>query len=120
MRDRGAGSLVTGDPLNWVRHRVLQRPEPGFLCNLDAIRSRGQTSTTPILPSPSELRFSPGESAAIDFRAEFFNLFSRTNFDLPDAERMEAFDEDVERADFARITNVRQSREIQLAIKLTF
>ncbi len=61
-----------------------------------------------------------GEGASIDFRIEFFNLFNRTNFDLPEQQRMEVFDDEGTREDVGRITSAAPSREIQFGLKLRF
>jgi hypothetical protein len=115
------GNPVTGDPRGWVDPRAFRRPEPGFLGNLGR--------NTIIGPDLSNVDFSAvkrvgvpklGEGSSLDFRFEFFNLFNRTNFDLPDAERMTVFDANSTREDFARITSAGRSREIQFGLKFRF
>jgi hypothetical protein len=112
---------VTGDPQGWVDVSAFRRPEPGFHGNLGR--------NTIIGPDLSSVDFSLvkrtmlpklGEGASLDFRVEFFNLFNRTNFDLPSAARMEVFDEDFAREDVGRITSAGKSREIQFGLKLRF
>ncbi|MCH8267848.1 MAG: hypothetical protein IH846_10050, partial [Acidobacteria bacterium] len=64
--------------------------------------------------------FSITENTRIDFRAEFFNLFNRANFDLPDAAM---FDEDTE-TPLSTAGQIRStattSRQIQFGLKFTF
>ena len=109
---------VTGDPRAWVDVGAFRRPEPGFLGNLGR--------NTIIGPDLANVDFSLvkksklGDAASLDFRVEFFNLFNRTNFDLPAKDRMAVFDEDSTREDLGRITSARKSREIQFGLKLRF
>jgi hypothetical protein len=112
---------VTSDPTGWVTASAFRRPDPGFLGNLGR--------NTIIGPDLFDVDFSVtkkvilsrlSETASIDLRFEFFNLFNRTNFDLPDTARMSVFTEDSIREDFARITSARKSREIQIGLKLRF
>jgi hypothetical protein len=112
---------VTGDPRRWVDTRAFVRPQDGFLGNVGR--------NTIIGPDMSSVDFSVvkrtkvpalGEGAYLDFRAEFFNLFNRVNFDLPAAERMEIFTRTSAREDVGRITSAGKSREIQFGLKLRF
>lgn len=52
------------------------------------------------------------DETRIDFRAEFFNLFNRTNFNAPGS--------DPSNASFGRISSSGPARQIQLAVKLYF
>ena len=53
------------------------------------------------------------ESRALEFRAEFFNLFNHTNYSLPNTS--------VDNGSFGVITTAAgQGREIQFALKVTF
>jgi hypothetical protein len=52
------------------------------------------------------------ESANLSFRAEFYNLFNRTNFSAPNS--------DLSSAAFGRVSSTLDPRYIQLALKLTF
>jgi hypothetical protein len=118
----GAGNNpVTGDPRGWVDPSVFRRPQPGFLGNLGRNTIIGPDLANVDLSMVKSIRVRKlGEGASLDLRLEFFNLFNRTNFDLPDAERMTVFDETSTREDFARITSAGRSREIQLGLKLRF
>lgn len=112
---------VTGDPNGWVDASAFSRPEPGFLGNLGRHTIDGPDLANVDFSLVKRVGISRlGEAASLDFRMEFFNLFNRTNFDLPDAERMAVFDEDGSREDFGRITSAGKSREIQLGLKLRF
>ncbi len=52
------------------------------------------------------------DETRIDFRAEFFNLFNKTNFNAPNS--------DPSNANFGRISSTGPARQIQLALKLYF
>ena len=112
---------VTGDPRRWIDPSAFRRPEPGFLGNLGRGTIGGPDRTDVDLSVVKRIPMSSlGDGAALDLRFEFFNLFNRTNFDLPEADRMVVFDEDSTIGDFSRITSAAESREIQFGIKLRF
>ncbi len=60
-----------------------------------------------------------GESGALEFRAEFFNIFNRPNFDIP---ALNLFTQNgTRRSDAGQITGTRtSSRQIQFALRLVF
>jgi hypothetical protein len=112
---------VTGDVRGWIDPSAFLRPERGFLGNLGR--------NTIIGPDMANVDFSLvkriqcqrlGEGASLDFRAEFFNLFNRANFDLPAQARLEIFNPTSTPEDFGRITSAAKSREIQFGVKLRF
>ena len=71
-------------------------------------------STTHLLCDAAvERRFSLREGVSVSFDAEAFNLFNRTNFDLP--ERIA--DDPVT---FGRIFSAKAPRQIQFALRLLF
>ncbi len=117
----GAGDPHTGDFRRWVDPAAFLRPQPGFLGNLgrNTITGPALSNVDFSLTKSASARWA-GEAATMEFRAEFFNLFNNTNFDLPGARRMEVFSEDSIPEDFGRITSARESREIQFGIKLRF
>lgn len=57
-------------------------------------------------------RIPAGETTALQFRSEFFNILNRTNFDQPAA--------NISTADFATIRSTYAPRQIQFALKLMF
>ena len=67
-------------------------------------------------------RFLLGEEKALQFRAEFFNLFNRANFGLPDAEPFREVGRRVEENPTAgEITQTRTTaRQIQFGLRFTF
>ena len=116
-----SGGVVTGDPMNWVLASAFRRPEAGYLGNLGRNTIGGPDLASTDLSLVKRFRIARlGDRAHVDLRFEVFNLFNRTNFDLPDVERMEVFSETTTREDFARITSAGPSREIQIGIKLRF
>ena len=118
----GAGkNPVTGDPHGWIDTTAFRRPEPGFQGNL------GRNTITG--PSTANTDFSLAKTfplsrlrdgASMEFRAEFFNLFNHSNFDLPQPSRMEVFTADSVREDAGRITSAGPSREVQLGLRIRF
>ena len=112
---------VTGDPRGWVDRNAFRRPATGFLGNLGRNTIIGSDLAAVDFSLAKHMRFAKlGEAASLDLRAEFFNLFNRTNFNLPDPTSMVIFDEASTRGDFGRITSAAKSREIQFGLKLRF
>ncbi len=112
---------TTGNPERWVYASAFRRPEPGYFGNLGRNTIISPDRATVDLSVGKRFAVAAlGDGAALDLRAEFFNLLNRTNFDLPEADRMDVFTEDSTREDFARITSADESREIQFGIKLRF
>jgi len=115
-----SGDVVTGDPNGWINLDAFSRPTPGYLGTLGRNTLRGPDLINfDLSMSKSVPTAWLGEGGAVEFRAEFFNLFNHTNFDLP-VGRTEVFSEDGRIEDAGRITGSRESREIQLGIKLRF
>ena len=112
---------VTGDPNGWVDVTAFSVPAPGYLGDLGRNTIIGPDLASvdfSLVKRMKLLRLS--DSAEIDFRFEAFNLFNRTNFDLPTVERMAIFDEDGVSEDAGRITSAGPSRELQFGLKLRF
>jgi hypothetical protein len=109
---------VTGDPMRWIDLSAFRRPQDGFLGNLGRNTIIGPDLANVDFSLTKRVRL--GEKAALDLRFEFFNLFNRTNFNLPSPERMEVFGATGTREDVARITSAAPSREIQFGLKLQF
>jgi len=112
---------ATGDPNRWVDPYLFSRPQPGFLGNL------GRNTLT----GPDWFNFDLGvsrtfplggsaERGKLELRVEFFNLFNRPNFDLPEPRRMEIFTPTGRREDAGRITSAGPGREIQVGIRWNF
>lgn len=114
------GDVITGDPSGWINLNAFSRPTPGYLGTLGRNTLRGPNLINFDLSLAKSVPAGwLGESGFVEFRAEFFNLFNRTNFDLP-VGRTEVFSEDGLIEDAGRITSSGESREIQLGIKLRF
>ena len=112
---------VTGNPEAWVDASAFRRPAGGFLGNLGRNTLVGPNLATVDFSLMKRTRVAAlGESGAVEFRVEFFNLFNRANFDLPAPSRMEIFTTDGVREDAGRVTSAGASREIQFGLKLRF
>lgn len=117
----GARIVITGKPEQWVETGAFRRPQDGFLGDLGRNTVPGPGLANVDFSLSKIMRpLQSGERYRIEFRAEFFNLFNHTNFDLPAAERTEIFTRTSVREDFARITSAAPAREIQLGLKLRF
>lgn len=117
----GAAIRITGDPARWVDPSAFLRPQDGFLGNLGRNTVPGPGLANVDLSLSRRFRLSRSvDRLSLEFRAEFFNLFNHTNFDLPAAERTELFTRTGVREDFGRITSAAPSREIQFGLKLRF
>ncbi len=121
--------IAAGDRPNLVGDPTIDSPDPSGWFNTDAFAvpafgSFGNAGRN-ILTGPGfrNVDFSLlkstalGETLNLQFRAEFFNLFNRPNFDLPDPF--------VGSANFGRIFSARSglsgdARQIQFALKLIF
>ncbi len=102
----------------------LENPTPDRFFNVDAFRIaepfRFGNAGRNILTGPSAqvvdlalLRnFRVAEDVRLQFRAEFFNLLNRSNFDLP-----ESF---LDRPSFGKILSAGPARQIQFGLKLQF
>ena len=112
---------VTGDPNGWVDVTAFSAPAPGFLGNLGRNTIIGPDLATVDFALVKRIKLPKlGESGSLDFRFEAFNLFNRTNFDLPTVDRMAIFDEDGLSEDAGRITSAGRGRELQFGLKLRF
>jgi hypothetical protein len=60
------------------------------------------------------------EEINLQFRAEFFNLFNRPNFNLPDRVFVPGPDGRNVNPNFGTITSAKNSRQIQFGLKLVF
>lgn len=116
---RTAGSAVTGDPNHYIDATAFQLQPPGTYGN----------SGRNILEGPNFITFDMGvykntsisETMKLQFRAEFFNLFNRTNFAIPDNLVIFTSEQSTVPANFGRITRTTStSRQIQLGLKFIF
>jgi hypothetical protein len=123
------GLLDDWDPATGIYDAsALQVNEAGFFgtAGLNVGRNPGVANFDISLIKDTAL----GERANLQFRAEFFNIFNRTNFDLPNRVAFSgsySFDEsngDVNGRPNSRFgtmtTTNTTSRQIQLALKLSF
>ena len=109
---------VIGDPNRYFDPSAFELQDPGYFGNL--------AKNTVIAPGRATFDFSLikntslGESKNLEFRAEFFNLFNRANFDLPN--RFIFTNTSGNPSPTAgRITGTStSSRQIQFALKFSF
>lgn len=112
---------VTGDPNGWVDVTAFSAPEPGFLGDLGRNTVIGPDLATVDFALVKRVGLPRlGDSGSLDLRFEAFNLFNRTNFDLPTVDRMAIFNEDGVSEDAGRITSAGRGRELQFGLKLRF
>lgn len=118
------GGFFAHDRPNRVGDARLANPTPEQFFNVDAFEIpdpfnfgnsgrnilRGPTRRSLDLAFIRNIRIR--EETKLQFRAEFFNLLNRTNFDLP-----EGF---VDRPTFGKIISAGPARQIQFALKLLF
>lgn len=118
---RSNNPIRPGNPDQYYDPTAFALPEPGFLGNLGR--------NTAIAPGTVTFDFSLtknmavpifGEQGRVQFRAEFFNLFNRANFGLPNRS---VFDRTrlLPRPDAGRITRtITTSRQIQFGVRIAF
>ena len=123
----GAGAIPAGTPLGdrwrWYDPCAFTLQTPGFLgtAGRNILRGPGLANLDFSLLKDFPLRFL-GESGQLEFRAEFFNILNRVNFNEPSSSVF-AGSTPVENplATAGRITTTRTtSRQIQFALKLLF
>ncbi|OFW29760.1 MAG: hypothetical protein A3J28_18185 [Acidobacteria bacterium RIFCSPLOWO2_12_FULL_60_22] len=123
-------NVVAGAKINSVHPQNPDRyfdptsfalPEPGYFGNLGRNTLIGPGRATVDFSLAKQMALTPiSEDFRIQFRAEFFNLFNRSNFSLPGTTlfdpRSFAY-----RPDVGRISSTRgSSRQIQFALKVLF
>lgn len=99
--------------LNYFNTSCLQRPAvtaPFGNAGRNIARSNSFFQTDIGVQKQFALPFN--ESTRLEFRAEFFNLFNRTNFQAPNS--------DITSASFGTITSTFPARQVQLAVKVSF
>ncbi|OFV93566.1 MAG: hypothetical protein A3H28_03380 [Acidobacteria bacterium RIFCSPLOWO2_02_FULL_61_28] len=118
-----AAGTALGDRWRWYDPCAFTLPLPGYLGNAGRhiVRGPGLANVDFSLRKDTPLRFL-GESGQLEFRAEFFNIFNRVNFQDPSASvfagRAAA---ENPLATAGRITATRTTaRQVQLALRLSF
>jgi len=108
----GSGACGAAAPcVDWLVPSAFGPPAPGTFGNMGKGSLRGPDSITYNGGATKDFPL-PGERLKFQFRAEFFNLFNRVNFNNPAAS--------VSGAGFGRITGAGDPRIGQLALKLLF
>ena len=106
----GNPRLDNPDPQLWFNTAAFAIPAAGTFGNAgrNILTGPGYSNTDVALVK----RIGFGEVRNLELRAEFFNLFNRPNFDLPNAV--------ADSAQFGRIFSAGAARQIQLGLKFTF
>ena len=121
-------TVITGDPNMWFNPLMFQLPQPGFLGNAGRNILRGPGLGTWNLSINKDTKVGKfGESGAVEFRAELFNVLNRANFSLPSGTVLTGTQSDAAGFSEAPVnavgrisTTSTSSRQIQLALKLIF
>jgi len=106
----GNPRLDNPDPQLWFNTAAFAIPAAGTFGNAgrNILTGPGYSNTDIALVK----RIGFGEARNLELRAEFFNLFNRANFDLPNAV--------ADSAQFGRIFSAGPARQIQFGIKFDF
>ncbi len=110
----------TGDPNGWFGDPTdnFEEQDPGFYGNLG--RNTGEGPGVANFDLSINKSFALGETANLQFRAEFFNILNRANFRSPNRTRT-AFTRGAPSGSFGQILDTTTtSRQIQFALKLVF
>ncbi len=110
------GSAITGDPNQWFNPAAFLLPAPGTYGNIGRGTLRG--------PGLADVDFSVFKNTGItektnlQFRAEFFNLFNRSNYGPPNTTVFSGTS--VSPSAGLITTTATNPRQIQLGLKLIF
>ncbi|MDQ3042499.1 MAG: hypothetical protein M3R11_09030, partial [Acidobacteriota bacterium] len=106
----GNPRLDNPDPQLWFNTAAFAIPATGTFGNAgrNILTGPGYSNTDVAVVK----RIGFGEARNLELRAEFFNLFNRPNFDLPNAV--------ADSAQFGRIFSAGPARQIQFGTKFTF
>ena len=115
-----SGNLTLGDPARWFDVSAFAQPVDGFLGNLGRNTLTGPGLFAADAMLARQVSLGRDSRFRAEIRIEAFNLFNRTNFDLPAAERMQIFTRTGLREDAGRITTANPAREFQAGLKVTF
>jgi hypothetical protein len=120
---RGCGSIAAGTPVGtpnlWFDPCAFELPTAGFLGNAgyNTLRLPGVATVDFSALKNIPLRFL-GEGGKVEFRTEFFNLFNKANFGIPN--RL-VFTGSGFVSNAGEITQtITDARQIQLALKIIF
>lgn len=105
----GNPHLSDPKPERWFNTDAFARPKGTFgSAGRNILRGPGLHTVDFAVMKSVVLR----ETSRIQFRAEFFNLFNHPNFNLPVG--------DFNSASFGRVTSAKDSRQIQMGVRLEF
>jgi len=109
----------TGDPNRWFDRDSFEDQDAGTFGTLG--RNTGEGPGLATLDLSILKNFSVGETANVQFRAEFFNILNRTNFQGPLRTRVITNTRGQPISNFGQILEtVSTSRQIQFALKIVF
>ncbi len=113
-------TAVVGDPNQWFRPEAFALQPAGTLGNLGRGTFDGPNLRVYNLAVLKNFRVR--ESTNIQFRAEFFNVANRANFDSPSLQAFAGVsDNEQPLSSFGRVRNtVTDARQIQLGLKISF
>jgi hypothetical protein len=122
-------TVITGNPNEWFNVDMFQLGPIGYLGNAgrDQLRGPGLGTWDFSLVKDTAVRWL-GERGSVQFRAEFFNLLNRPNFDVPlngyiypgNLSDVGPFSEAPDPNAAAITDTVTTSRQIQFALKVIF
>ena len=127
-------TVITGNPQQWFNPDMFSLQPAGFLGNAsrDMLRGPGLGEWDFSLNKDTALGFL-GEATRLQFRAEFFNILNRANFNVPASAAIFSGDPTVDplnlngpfsekiKSSAGRITTTTTtSRQIELALRLSF
>jgi hypothetical protein len=122
-------TVITGNPNEWFNVNMFQLGPIGFLGNTarNILRGPGLGTWDLSLVKDTPIR-ALGEKGTLQFRAEFFNILNRANFDIPlngyifpgNLTDVGPYSEAPISSAAAITDTVTTSRQIQFALKLIF
>ncbi|MBI4483252.1 MAG: TonB-dependent receptor [Acidobacteria bacterium] len=116
-------NAVTGLPSGWFDLKAFALPALGTFGNLGRSTITGPGLVTVDFSLVKKVPIlSVSESFQLQFRAEFFNVLNRANFNVPAQEQLEVFDRRGRLVQTAGLltSTISTSRQVQLGLKIIF
>ena len=116
----GVEAFIGEAPDNYLNGAAYSVPQAGFLGTVGRGDLEGPGRFITDLSLIKQIPFGLTESTSLEFRAEFFNIFNRTNFDDPNTGVFPRSNGRVS-ATFGKSTDTTDtSRQIQFALRINF